>query len=122
MKPGYPALSDQFLDGPLGHALRYLAPSERDALRQLVFEDYADARGHEPSVKLSIRLPASLALRLELERANVKRALRRRRATRSDTLRYLLEQQLASLDSNKSPDCGTCGSELGADRRATPPR
>ncbi|HNN96907.1 MAG TPA: hypothetical protein PKI03_31775 [Pseudomonadota bacterium] len=43
MKPRYPALSDAFLDGPLDHALRYLAPHERRDLLRMAWEDHADA-------------------------------------------------------------------------------
>ena len=98
MKPRYPALSDAFLDGPLDHALRYLPPHERRDFLRLATEDHADERNQEPTVTLAVRVPISLAVRLDIERANVKRALRRRRATRSDTVRYLLEQQLAQWD------------------------
>lgn len=98
MKPRYPALSDAFLDGPLDHALRYLAPSERCELQRLAWEDHADAQGQEPTVSITVRVPTSLAVRIDIERANVKRALRQRRATRSDTVRFLLEQQLAEWD------------------------
>lgn len=98
MKPRYPALSDAFLDGPLDHALRYLPPHERRDFLRLATEDHADERNQEPTVTLAVRVPISLAVRLDIERANVKRALRRRRATRSDTVRFLLEQQLAEWD------------------------
>lgn len=98
MKPRYPALSDAFLDGPLDHALRFLPPHERRDFLRLATEDHADDRSEEPTVTLSVRVPISLAVRIDIERANVKRALRQRRATRSDTVRFLLEQQLAELD------------------------
>lgn len=98
MKPRYPALNDAFLDGALDHALRYLAPHERRDFLRLATEDHADDCNQEPTVTLSVRVPISLAVRLDIERANVKRALRRRRATRSDAVRFLLEQQLAELD------------------------
>jgi hypothetical protein len=78
--------------------LRYLPPHERKELCQLACEEQADDRGHEPTFKLSVRVPVSLLIRIDIERANVKRALRRRRATRSDTVRYLIEQELASMD------------------------
>jgi hypothetical protein len=94
MRTLFAPLSDEFLDGPIGDALRYLPPHERSELRQLAFEAHADERGHEPTVMLSVGVPLSLAIRLDIERANVKRALRRRRATRSDTVRFLLERQL----------------------------
>ncbi len=87
-----------FRDGPLADALRYLPPHERPELWRMAWEQHADDRGHEPTFTLSVRIPVSLLIRLDIERANVKRALRRRRATRSDTVRYLIEQKLASLD------------------------
>lgn len=99
MKPKYQTLNDAFRDGPIAACLRYLAPTERFALGREAFCDYDDEdTGHEPTVKISVRIPVSLAIRLDLERANVKRALRRRRATRSDTVRHLIEQHLAEQD------------------------
>ena len=98
MKPRYPALNNEFLDGRLDDALRYLPPHERRDFLRLATEDHADDRSEEPTVTLSVRVPISLAVRIDIERANVKRALRQRRATRSDTVRYLLEQQLAAWD------------------------
>lgn len=99
MKPKYQTLNDAFRDGPIADCLRYLAPTERRALSREAFCDYADEdTGHEPTVKISVRIPVSLAIRLDLERANVKRALRRRRATRSDAVRHLIEEHLAEAD------------------------
>lgn len=98
MRPIFDPLPDGFRDGPMAHALRYLPPHERPELWRLAWEDQADAHGHEPTFTLSVRIPVSLLIRLDIERANVKRALRRRRATRSDTVRYLIEQQVANLD------------------------
>lgn len=99
MKPKYQTLNNAFRDGPIADCLRYLAPTERFSLGREAFCDYADEdTGHEPTVKISVRIPVSLAIRLDLERANVKRALRRRRATRSDTVRHLIEQHLAGQD------------------------
>lgn len=95
MRTLFDPLSDRFRDGALTHALRYLPPHERSELWRLANEDHADGRDHEPTVTISVRVPVSLAIRLDIERANVKRALRRRRATRSDTVRFLLERQLA---------------------------
>jgi hypothetical protein len=68
----------------------------------MAWEQHADDRGHEDTVMLSVRIPISLLIRLDIERANVKRALRRRRATRSDTVRYLLERHLAAMDRAES--------------------
>lgn len=104
-KPRYPALSDAFLDGPLDHALRYLAPHERRDLLRMAWEDHADASSHEPTVTLSVRSSISLAIRIDIERANVKRALRRRRATRSDVVRHLLEKQIAEQARTMAEPC-----------------
>ena len=98
MRPTFDACPIRFLDEKMHPALRYLPPHEREDLHRLACEDHADERGHEPTVRISVRVPISLAVRLDIERANTKRALRRRRATRSDTVRYLIERQLAAQD------------------------
>lgn len=110
MKPKYQTLNNAFRGGPIADCLRYLAPTERFALGREAFCDYTDEdTGHEPTVKISVRIPVSLAIRLDLERANVKRALRRRRATRSDTVRHLIEQHLAEQDKRAAESAAVCG-------------
>ena len=59
MRASFVALSNQFLDGKLDHSLRYLPPHERADLRRLACEDHEDARGHEPTITLSVRIPLS---------------------------------------------------------------
>lgn len=122
MIPKYQALNDNFRDGPISDCLRYLAPTERSALQSAAFCDYDDEdTGHEPTVKISLRIPISLAIRLDLERANVKRALRRRRATQSDTVRYLIEQHLTEQDKRAAVDatyCADLAKEIVPDNRA----
>lgn len=103
MKPRYQTLNDSFLDGPLGHCLRYLPPQERPELSYFAHCDHADEPGgDERTFKISVRVPISLLIRLDIERATTKRALRRRRATRSDTVRHLIEEQLAQLDRERA--------------------
>lgn len=95
-------LSDQFLDGELAAALRHLPPHERRDLRRDAFIEWADERGHEPTVTLSVRVPVSLAVRLDIERGQLKRRLRRRRLSRSELIRLLLVERL-SLGSETEP-------------------
>ncbi len=64
----------------------------------MAWEQHADDLGHEPTVTLSVRVPMSLLIRLDIERANIRRKLHRRRATRSDVARYLMSAQLAAQD------------------------
>lgn len=95
-------LGESFLSHCLPVLLRWLPPHERRELRALAMTEHADEKGHEPTVMISVRVPLSLAIRLDLERATIKRALRRRRATRSDTVRHLIEEQLAQLDRERA--------------------
>lgn len=95
-------LGDAFLSDCLPVLLRWLPPHERRELRALAMTEHADEKGHERTVMISVRVPLSLAIRLDIERATTKRALRRRRATRSDTVRHLIEQQLAQLDRERA--------------------
>lgn len=88
-------LSDQFLDAALAAALRCLPPHERRDLRRDAFIEWADEQGHEPTVTLSVRVPVSLAVRLDIERGALKRKLRRHRLSRSEAIRMLLCGALA---------------------------
>lgn len=102
MRVSADVLSDQFLDGELAAALRHLPPHERRQLRREAFTEWTDERGHEPTVTLSVRVPVTLAIRLDIERGQIKRRLRRRRLSRSEALRLLLVERL-TLESETEP-------------------
>lgn len=95
MKPLGNHLSDRFLDEELGDALCCLPPHERRLLRRYALTDWADERGHERTVSVSVRIPISVALRLDIERGALKRRLGQRRLSRSDVIRLLLGDALA---------------------------
>lgn len=98
MRPFFDHLPEAFIDGPIVRALRYLPPPLRPDLYRMAQQNYADADGNEPTVMISVRVPVSLAVRLDIEKASVKRALHTRRATRSTVVRYLLGAFLAQQD------------------------
>ena len=89
-------LSDQFLDEELAAALRYLPPHERRVLHRSAMAEWADERGHERTVMISVRVPVSLAVRVHVERGRLKRRLGRRRLNFSDAVRLLLCDALAT--------------------------
>jgi hypothetical protein len=106
MKPLADHLSDQFLDEELASALRHLPPHERRELRRSAFTEWADERGNERTVPLSVRVPLTLALRLDIERGTLKRRLGRRRLTRSEAIRILLTDALALGNATQEAELG----------------
>lgn len=108
MRPSADLLSDHFLDAALASALRHLPPHERRALRAEAFIDWTDDRGHEPTVTLSVRVPVSFAVRIDIERGALKRKLGRRRLSRSEAIRALL---CAALAEHAEPEALIVGAE-----------
>lgn len=95
MKSSHNLLGDSFLCRCLPVFLRWFPPHERRELRALAMTEHADELGNEPTVRISLRVPVSLAIRLDIERGNLKRQLRRRRVSRSEVARRLLSVALA---------------------------